>query len=371
MFQSIRNNFGAGTIQFKDVRESNYIVLNATFTYNTADPAYQAADVLEITVPNLNIDRSTIAAVVMRWISRRDSYGSPIVADAGTILKSWIKDKNTICIEKLTNFDDGQEMIIYIQSIYMQLNQGGNAIRGIKKSLNPKQPTQYLNWGSSSFCIVHPKWVFIHLFYSSCAYAYRGSDWRCIFEGLPIDVKGDLPILMSTSYDHPKAGGVNISHIEDGAWTMKYEDRNFGFDNTSNDVFGMGYLIRDNEVEPDVPGRLHIEEAHMASQISSMIFYDAEIELVPNPAVISISGQLSYYSSNYGTYFPANVPEGIPHFKGYVMGRTTNGSGLCIQLCSMQFYLNQLRETLRFDVLAGGTRFSMNLIETTAIQAYE
>ena len=192
MFQSIRNNFGAGTIQFKDVRESNYIVLNATFTYRTDSPEYQAADVLEITVPDLNIDRSTIAGVVMRFIDRQTSYSYLIVSDGGTILKSWIKDKNTICIEKLTDFDDQEEMIIYIQTIYLQLNQGGNAKKGIKKSLSPKQPETYLYWGSSNFCVVYPKWVFIHIDFSSSKYAYRDSDWRCT------DQESNFTILTNT-----------------------------------------------------------------------------------------------------------------------------------------------------------------------------
>ena len=53
MFNSTGNNFGAGVIQFKDVQESNYIVLNAKFTCNPQSQEYQAADVLEIYVPTL------------------------------------------------------------------------------------------------------------------------------------------------------------------------------------------------------------------------------------------------------------------------------------------------------------------------------
>ena len=371
MFNSISNNFGAGTIQFKDVRESNYIILNATFTYRTDSPAYQAADVLEITVPDLNIDRSTIAGVVMRFIDRRTSYSTLIVSDGGTILKSWIKDKNTICIEKLTDFDDHEEMIIYIQTIYLQLNQGGNATKGIKKGLSPKQPETYLYWGSSNFCVVYPKWVFIHIDFSSSKYAYRDSDWRCTFEGLPVDVKGDIPIISATCNYTPKAGGVNISHVEDGVWTMAQADRNFGFENTGNYVFGMAYLIRDNEVEPDAPGRLHFEEAKMAAQSSSMYFGTVDFELLPNPAVMALSGKTYWSSGKYGTFYPANVPEGVPSFKTFVQARAVRGSQMCIQLCSMTLNTALAKKTLRFDVLAGGTLLSMGLYETTCLMALE
>ena len=99
MFNSTSNNFGAGTIQFKDVQENNYIVLNAKFTCNPQDEAYKNADVLEINVPTLSIDRSTDSSVVVRFISRELYRGKIYAYDAGTIAKSWIKDKNTLCIE--------------------------------------------------------------------------------------------------------------------------------------------------------------------------------------------------------------------------------------------------------------------------------
>ena len=369
MFNSISNNFGAGTIQFKDVRESNYLVLNASFTYRTDNADYLAAEVLEITVPDLNIDRSALTAVVMRFIDRRESYSSLIVTDGGTVLKSWIKDKNTICIEKLTAFDSHTEMIIYIQTIYLQLNQGGNGIKGTKKSLNPKQPVQYLSWGSSNFCVIHPKWVFIHMFYSGCQYAYRDSDWRCVFDSLPTDVKGDIPIIMGTSYYNEKAGGVNISHIEDGVWTMQASERNFGFDNTGNDVFGMAYLIRDKEFEPDVPGRIHMEAAKLDSQMSSMTFIELDMELLPNPALMALTGNSYSSSKNYGIFYPKDIPEAIPSFKTWVMSRTIRGSKMCIQLCSMTLNKAIAKPTLRLDVLAGGTLLSQNLSETTALTA--
>ena len=75
MFNSIGNNFGAGVIQFKDVQESNYIVLNAKFTCSPQSADYQAAEVLEITVPKLSISRSIIAGVVARFKYSETSYG--------------------------------------------------------------------------------------------------------------------------------------------------------------------------------------------------------------------------------------------------------------------------------------------------------
>ena len=71
MFNSTGNNFGAGTIQFKDYQAENYVVLNAKFSYDPTNAAYQAAEVLEIYVPNLSINRSAVASVIMTF---RDRY---------------------------------------------------------------------------------------------------------------------------------------------------------------------------------------------------------------------------------------------------------------------------------------------------------
>ena len=71
-FNSTGNNFGSGSISFKSHQEQNFVVLNAKFTYNPESPEYQAADVLEIYVPDLSIERSAIAGVFMRFVDRRD-----------------------------------------------------------------------------------------------------------------------------------------------------------------------------------------------------------------------------------------------------------------------------------------------------------
>ena len=92
MFNSTGNNFGAGVIQFKDVQESNYIVLNAKFTCSPQSADYQAAEVLEITVPKLSISRSIIAGVVVRFKYSETAYGYTSIYDAGTVLKSGVKD---------------------------------------------------------------------------------------------------------------------------------------------------------------------------------------------------------------------------------------------------------------------------------------
>jgi hypothetical protein len=127
MFNSISNNFGAGTIQFKDYQTENYVVLNAKFTYNTTSPEYQAADVLEIKVPDLMLSRSADTGVFTRFIDRRQYSSYTMNYDGGTVIRSWIKDKNTICLEKFAPLERAEEITVYIQAMYVGKHKSSNA----------------------------------------------------------------------------------------------------------------------------------------------------------------------------------------------------------------------------------------------------
>lgn len=100
MFNSTGNNFGAGQISFKDYQAENYVVLNAKLTFDPTNADYQACDQLEIYVPDLTIDRSAVGGVFIRFVEDYHYSLGNSVYDGGTVLKSWIKDKNTIVIEK-------------------------------------------------------------------------------------------------------------------------------------------------------------------------------------------------------------------------------------------------------------------------------
>ena len=87
------NNFGAGQIEFKEYLSDNMIILNGRFSFDCTKEEYLNADVLEIYVPELPMKRSLETAVFLTY---ENTYGR-----MGTIVKSWIKNKTTICLENL------------------------------------------------------------------------------------------------------------------------------------------------------------------------------------------------------------------------------------------------------------------------------
>lgn len=92
MMISTGNNFGAGHIEFKELVSENMVILNGRFSFDYTSEEYVNAKVLEIYVPELPMKRSLETAVFMLF---DNEYGR-----MGTIVKSWIKNKTTICLEK-------------------------------------------------------------------------------------------------------------------------------------------------------------------------------------------------------------------------------------------------------------------------------
>ena len=243
-FNSTGNNFGAGQIAFKSHQEENFIVLNAKFSYNPESPEYQAADVLEIYVPDLSIERSAIAGVFLMF---KDVYERPSYTwdnSGGTVLKSWVKDKNTLCIEKLTNFDEKGEITIYILTLYTMLGRSGNPIKGTQTRLQTSSEDNYLRWGYDSLFVEFEHWVFLHMMFSGCTYAYRSQPWECQLTNFPTDVTADVPFCGGGNQFNPSVDGISEAHIENGIFTCA--ERTSGFEDTGHDPFIFAYLVKDN-----------------------------------------------------------------------------------------------------------------------------
>ena len=98
MITTIGNNFGADQFQIKDFQNEKTVVLNGKFSFNNKSEAFKAASVLEIYVPELSIPKSGMSGAYIMFESEGKFYG--------TTVKTWLKNQNTICIEKLDHWSD-------------------------------------------------------------------------------------------------------------------------------------------------------------------------------------------------------------------------------------------------------------------------
>lgn len=74
MITATGNNFGAYTIQLKDYQSDKMVVLNGRFELNPESEEYQAAQQLEIYVPDLSIPKSTMTASAREIVVETDGH---------------------------------------------------------------------------------------------------------------------------------------------------------------------------------------------------------------------------------------------------------------------------------------------------------
>ncbi|MBQ8645543.1 MAG: hypothetical protein IJ476_04135 [Bacteroidales bacterium] len=193
MITSIGNNFGAGPIQINDFQSEGFIVLNARFDVDTTAPQYSQAAQLELYVPQLSLSRSSVTSCYIKteellWPG--ESYEE--LVPLGTTVKTWVKDANTICFEKLGIYDSLGKFTIIICTLY--------APRGTRGTL-PKVETTPITFNyqtaqmkTSSLCYIAENWCFLTFYYKDVITGW-GEPITAQLEGFPTDITVDLLLI--------------------------------------------------------------------------------------------------------------------------------------------------------------------------------
>ena len=214
------NNFGCSAIEIKDYQSEKVVVLNSKFTIDPKNEAYRNASVLEIYVPDLSFGKSSNSSCFMRseqlmWPdqSYRKTYG------VGTVLRTWIKDKNTICIEKLPIYDELESIDIILATLYVQKGKR----TPIEKSKVTKLNFVYQNYDmyeSDVICVVEEGWCFLTASFSDNGYNYMNDDFIITLEGFPTDVNIDIYISGFPHQADVPGGGTYLGRLENGVITI-------------------------------------------------------------------------------------------------------------------------------------------------------
>ena len=181
MIRAISNNFGAPEIEFKDFQKEGLVVLNGAFRFDPSNEAYQAATVMEIKVPDLSINKSTYAAVYLIDIENEMPHA--------TLLKAWIKDRNTICMEPARCFDSKSCLQVVFSS--------GFVTKGIRSQLvldEAIRPTVKADSGTfrldsfkyyQQLIIKDDKWGFLGLTFDCFQAGVEGEEFSFMVPELP------------------------------------------------------------------------------------------------------------------------------------------------------------------------------------------
>lgn len=214
MITSKGNNFGAPAIQICDFQSDDFIVLNARFDVDTTTEEYQQAEQLELYVPNLAISRSSVTSCFIKseellWEGKSYEELVPLA----TTVKTWVKDANTICFEKLGCYDTLGKFTILVCTLY--------ARKGTRGPLATVQTTpvtfnyQTTPMRCSNICYVAENWCFLTFYYRD-VYDGWGEPIIAQLEGFPTDVATDIFLVGGTHQANCPGVYVAEGRIENG-----------------------------------------------------------------------------------------------------------------------------------------------------------
>ena len=190
MMISTGNNFGAGQIEFKEYLSDNMIILNGRFSFDHTSEEYVNADVLEIYVPELPMKRSLETAVSMLFDNS--------IGRMGTIVKSWVKNKTTICLEKFDVNERFGNREFWFMCAYLPMGQRNTfEVEGrIDLQLANLPWIQREEYACS---IIRERWAYICFvvegFYSSEVDVPYAID----LANFPTDIASEIPYIVQTT----------------------------------------------------------------------------------------------------------------------------------------------------------------------------
>ena len=202
MIQATGNNFGAYIIDLKDYQSDKMVILNGRFSFDPTDEAYIAAKQLEIYVPDLSIPKSAPTAVFQHGTA----WNKPMV----TVLKSWIKDKNTIVIEKpLVLKSASAEPNLDFFCAYVP--------KGVRFSPEGMTPTPLTIENATlpnmsiayQHCFITDHWVFLAIQIRGTKTETEGQEFSFRLAGLPNGISADVPFFFN-SYTYSEDGSYEV-----------------------------------------------------------------------------------------------------------------------------------------------------------------
>lgn len=359
MFISTGNNFGGPEITFKDYQNEHEIVLNAIFDYDSTNEAYKNATQLEIYVPDLSLGKSAVAGC---YFAATASSG-PI----GTVIKTWIKDRNTIVIEKLTAWDNLQNHRIYICTMY-----GLRGFRGIDFELHKfstlilRQSTT-IGSGSTSDnnYFITPNWMFLCFSLGKLDWDAPGkSCFLSSLKGFPEDVDITLPFVNALhDYNLP---GMNITpvHMKDGQIFIPDIPKKMGHGTSWESMF-YAFIVLDPDNTPDAEGRLRWHADRIIAN-SSERASEVSIEMVGDPTLMSAQMIASYSGTASYPFNIDDLPEQFLGHESFFISCNTAGKGITLQLSRLSFTYEYNKKRFTCAAAAGATAINFHLFDTSA-----
>ena len=343
MIQSTGNNFGAGVITFKDYQSAHEIVLNGCFEYDDTNEAYQNARVLEIYLPNLSLSRSAIAGC---FCAAMGTY-----TWMGTTAKCWIKNRNTLCIEKLDLWPDRHQRKIWIYTLF-----GLRGFHDLQVTLEKLKTPQLAQ--SESLGYVQNKYYYANEHFMLFAFSFSELTFSKPYEKVdlitnadedfPEDVDAVVPFVTCQCDSKPGCAIIE-GRFKDSALLLSGVPKNMSH-GTGYVPFFQAWLVREGDGgdAPDVDGRIRIV---VTSQIQGAVrytyIYKMDMDMV-NGRVL-LNGRMTFnLSNNHEVDFTVpSIPDGAPSSDAFLLAKHGSEGVLAFGLVEVSVDTAQEAKTIK------------------------
>ena len=356
MFYSTGNNFGGPLISFKDYQGEHEIVLNAFFDFSPTNAAYQAANQLEIYVPDLVFNRSAVAGAFLTGMGSKGAVG--------TVVKTWIKNKNTIVVEKLTAWDSCSYLRIYICTMYGLRGFRNIVFDPLDFSGMAIKQSDPMGGVTSHFYYETPDWVFIAFSLGEVYFAVEPkNNFISNYRDFPEDIDAVVPFI--TGWYDSQLPGANIISVPFKGNQLRITGLPENMSASSAwDTYLYGFVVRDRDKTPDVPGRLRWS-AYQVDLGTHHRLTRPTMELTPTPAIRFADIEGSLYNSVEQTFDVEDVPDAMTGWYGYFLGISPRGRFMCAQLIRMEMFDDEGDAKLTVTGASASAYLSFCMYDTT------
>lgn len=192
MITATGNNFGTGEILFKDYQDNGLLILNGSFAVDATSKQYLQTELMEIYVPDMQISRSTYSSVFLICNNSPMPYG--------TILKAWVKDKNTICIEPYRIFDTVGELTILFSTAFVTKGQHRKLEMGetLRPTIVDPAGKCSLDFSYYQHLKVSPNgWTYVSLLFEKFQASAPDIPFEFTISGLPEDTDAAVVVVLA------------------------------------------------------------------------------------------------------------------------------------------------------------------------------
>ena len=226
----------------KDYQDKNMVILNGKFTIDPSNEDYRNCEVMEINVPDLKIAASgeTFCYITTQETMAKGTYYE-YEAKVATVCKTWIKDRNTICIEKFGHYDDLDDITIWLCGMYPVVGQRGELKVYDRTRLQYKAIQTNIS-ASDLVCVIEEGWCFLHFYFSNGYGIKEGTPIEAELVNFPTDVDVEFPMMGGGQQSNHGGTLYSDCTIKDGIFLLPEPKGAMG--NTGAAPFVMAYLVR-------------------------------------------------------------------------------------------------------------------------------